>query len=309
MTSTLIAASIAALAAAAAPKDSVYLFSYFRGNGEDGLHLATSEDGYHWTALKGDTAFVAPTVGEQKIMRDPHIARGPDGTFHMLWSAGWAERGVGHASSKDLIHWSEQRYLPVMEHEPNAQNAWAPESFYDAASRRFYVFWSSTIPGRFPETDGTGDGDCNHRIYYTTTRDWKTFAPTKLLFDGGFNVIDASMLRAGRKVYLIVKDETLKPVKKNLRIAVADRPEGPYRDVSEPFTISWVEGPSAIKIGSDYVVYFDHYADPQYYGAMRSRDLKHWEDATKLVSFPQGARHGCVFTAPRSVLEGLQAAR
>lgn len=27
---------------------SAYVFSYFMGNGEDGLHLAYSEDGYNW---------------------------------------------------------------------------------------------------------------------------------------------------------------------------------------------------------------------------------------------------------------------
>ena len=30
----------------------VYLFTSFRGNGEDGLHLAYSYDGYHWTDLE-----------------------------------------------------------------------------------------------------------------------------------------------------------------------------------------------------------------------------------------------------------------
>jgi hypothetical protein len=29
-----------------------YLFTSFRGNGEDGLHLALSTNGYTWTALK-----------------------------------------------------------------------------------------------------------------------------------------------------------------------------------------------------------------------------------------------------------------
>ena len=29
----------------------VYLFSYFKGNGENGLHLAYSYDGFKWLAL------------------------------------------------------------------------------------------------------------------------------------------------------------------------------------------------------------------------------------------------------------------
>ena len=42
--------------------DDVYLFSYFKNNGEDGLHLAYSYDGLKWTALKNDSSFLKPAV-------------------------------------------------------------------------------------------------------------------------------------------------------------------------------------------------------------------------------------------------------
>ena len=116
-----------------------------------------------------------------------------------------------------------------MAHEPQAMNCWAPEVVYDENKQQYVIFWATTIPGRFPKTDGTGDGKYNHRIYSTTTKDFKTFTPTRLFFDGGFNVIDATMLHAEGKYYLIVKDETLKPVKKNLRIAVGSQPRGAVR--------------------------------------------------------------------------------
>ena len=64
----------------------VYLFSYFKGNGEDGLHLAYSYDGLQFKALKGDSSFLTPTVSKDKLMRDPCILKGPDGYFHMVWS-------------------------------------------------------------------------------------------------------------------------------------------------------------------------------------------------------------------------------
>ena len=51
-----------------------YLFSSFRGNGQDGLHLAYSHDGLKWTALKSDKAFLKPKVGG-KLMRDPKGTR------------------------------------------------------------------------------------------------------------------------------------------------------------------------------------------------------------------------------------------
>ncbi len=67
--------------------DDAYVFSSFRGNGEGGLHLAYSHDGLTWKALKNDTTFLEPEVG-QGLMRDPCIIQGPDGTFHMVCTTG-----------------------------------------------------------------------------------------------------------------------------------------------------------------------------------------------------------------------------
>jgi hypothetical protein len=296
----LAAASASALAAAAAGEEpAAYLFTSFRGNGEDGLHLATSEDGYRWTDL--GRSFLKPAVGQSKLLRDPSIAQGPDGTFHMVWTPGWGEKGIGYASSRDLVTWSEQQCIPVMAQEPKAQNAWAPDLFYDAATAQFLIVWATTIPGRFPETDAGGDH--NHRLYATTTRDFKAFSPTRLFFDPGFNVIDGTLLKAGGRYILVFKDE--RPGKKVLRLAFSERAEGPYAGVTEPFTTDWVEGPSAIQIGGEWFVYFDHYAGPHYYGATKTSDFKTWTDVSKQMAFPPGHRHGTVLRVSRAILDGL----
>ena len=39
------------------------LFTYFTGNGEDGLHLATSDDGLRWTALGGGRSNLPQRLG------------------------------------------------------------------------------------------------------------------------------------------------------------------------------------------------------------------------------------------------------
>jgi hypothetical protein len=290
--------------ASSSESNTCYLFSYFVRNGEDGLHLARSSDGYRWQALGGGKSFLKPQVGKSKLMRDPCLHYGPDGTFQMVWTDSWDSRTIGHASSKDLLHWSKQQAIPVMEHEPKAMNCWAPEVVYDEAKQQYVIFWSTTIPGRFPKTDGVGDGKYNHRVYATTTKDFKTFTPTKLFYDGGFNVIDATMLHAEGKFHLIVKDETPKPVRKNLRVAEGDSPVGPFGAASAPFTTNWVEGPTAIRVGDDYIVYFDCYTNG-HYGAVRSRNLKDWEDITARISFPKGARHGTVLRVPQSVVDVL----
>jgi beta-xylosidase len=281
-----------------------FLFTSFRGNGEDGLHLALSRDGYQWRSLNQDRSYLKPAVGKGQLMRDPCLVEGPDGTFHMVWTTGWYDQTIGYASSKDLIDWRKQQAIPVMAHESAARNAWAPELFYDETKKQWLIFWATTIPGRFPETDQTGNNGLNHRIYYATTKDFKTLSAPKLFFDPGFNVIDATILKAGAKYYLIFKDERQNPVKKNLRLAVADKAEGPYSQVTEAFTKDWVEGPSAVRIGDEWLVYFDEYRLRRY-GAVKSRDFKHWEDISPQLSFPQDHRHGSVLKIPPILAQQL----
>ncbi len=285
-----------------------FLFTYFTGNGEDGLHLATSDDGLRWTALSGGRSYLTPTVGT-KLMRDPCLVQGPDGQFHLVWTTGWWDQGIGVAHSRDLITWSAQQFVPVMAHESTALNAWAPEILHDRTTGRFVIYWASTIPGRFPETEPGGDTDdkrrLNHRLYSTTTTDFRTFSPTRLLYDGGFNVIDGTIVDLGTRFAMVVKDETRWPVpKKHLRMTFADRPEGPWGAPGPAFTRDWVEGPTALKVGDAWLVYFDEYTRKRY-GAVRTRDFMTWEDVSDSVRFPVGARHGTTIAVPRAIVEAL----
>src|SRR5688572_738942 len=99
----------------------VYLFSYFKSNGEDGLHLAYSHDGFKWIPFKNDSSFLKPAVASDKLMRDPCIIRGADGLFHMVWTVSWNDKGIGYANSPDLVHWSKQEFIPAMRHEDSAR--------------------------------------------------------------------------------------------------------------------------------------------------------------------------------------------
>jgi alpha-L-fucosidase 2 len=295
-----------------AAADTAYLFTYFIGNGEDGLHLAWSEDGYRWTALDGGASFLRPQIGKDKLMRDPHAVRGPDGTYHLVWTSGWWDNHIGYASTKDFVTWSEQKSIPVMAHEPGTRNAWAPEAVWDAKREQFLIFWASTVRGKFSETAGASEDDLNHRMYCTTTKDWETFAPTRVFVDPGFSVIDATFLPANDEngtFRLIVKDETKNPPKKHLRIATAEDVEGPWKEFAPPFTRDWVEGPTAIVApGGETLVYFDVYRE-KHFGAMRSRDLITWEDVTAEISLPRGARHGTMSAVPRELVDRLREVR
>ena len=288
-----------------AGKENMYLFAYFKNNGEDGLHLAASSDGYNWTSLKQDSSFLKPAVGKDKLMRDPCIIRGADGKFHMVWTVSWKEKGIGYASSNDLIHWSPQKYLPVMEHEPSAQNSWAPELFYDKEKKQYIIFWATTIPGRFPETEKSGDGNYNHRIYYVTTTDFSILSDTKLLYNQGFNVIDATIQKNGSQYVMFLKDETRNPPQKNLRVAFSNEATANYGKPSQPITGNyWAEGPTVTRIGDEWVVYFDKYTNHEY-GAVKSKDLQSWTDISDQVHFPKGTRHGTIFSVTKKEYERL----
>lgn len=277
----------------------VYMFSYFRNNGQDGLHLAYSFDGYRFIALNNDSSFLRPVVSKDKLMRDPCIIRGTDNLFHMVWTVSWNAKGIGYASSPDLVHWSEQRYIPVMEHEDSARNSWAPEITYDSSGKRYIIYWASTIAGKFP-ADPSVENGYNHRMYYTATEDFKTFSPTALLYDHGFNVIDATIVPDGKRYIMFLKDETRTPApQKNIRVAYSTQAAGGYSSPSKPITGNyWAEGPTAARIGNEWMVYFDKYRDHTY-GAVRSADLVNWTDVSDLIRFPAGARHGTVFTITR----------
>lgn len=287
-----------------------YLFSYFIGDSRDGLHLAYSEDGLTWTPLKNGESFLKPTVGKDKLMRDPSICQGPDGTWHMVWTSSWTDRIIGYASSKDLVNWSEQKAIPVMMHEPTAHNCWAPELFYDEPSQTFYIIWATTIPGRHKEVPVIeSEKGLNHRIYYVTTKDFKTFSETGMFFNPDFSVIDAAIVRDPKvkDLIMVVKNENSLPAEKNLRITrTKSITDGFPTEVSAPITGNyWCEGPAPLFVDGTLYVYFDKYREHKY-GAVRSADGKSWEDISDKVSFPKGTRHGTAFPVDKETLERLK---
>lgn len=285
-------------------EDTAYLFSYFMGNGEDGLYLAYSHDGYHWQGIEGGS-FLKPELSDDKLMRDPCIIQGGDGKYHMVWTVSWSSNGIGYASSEDLIHWSEQLFIPVMAHEEEVRNCWAPEITYDAKNDEYMIYWSSTVPGLFDDINPPSEDNYNHRIYYVLTSDFENFSETHLLYEPGFNVIDASIVHDNDAYVMFLKDETLVPPRKDIRVAFADELTGPYSEASSPITGDyWAEGPTSVKINDSWLVYFDKYKEGRF-GAVHSPDLVTWEDVSNEISLPEGIRHGSIIEVPRSLVERI----
>lgn len=202
----------------------VWLSTGFHEPATAGLEYIWSEDGLHWDSVPGQ--WLMPMVGDQKVMRDPSIIC-VDDTFRLVWTAGWKyELGFGYSWSTDLIHWSEQRLIPVMHStdslvtrpfgcgfdamvaysnkegkrsavrldsiDGNPVQVWAPELFYDEEKERTLIIWASCVPGAF--ADSLEEHGNNHRLYYTATQDWQHFTPSQLFIDPGFSVIDGTLV-------------------------------------------------------------------------------------------------------------------
>jgi hypothetical protein len=212
----------------------------------------------------------------------------------MVWTTDWDDDGIGIAHSPDLINWSAQTYLPS--NLSGVANCWAPEIFYDDATGKYLIVWSSTL-------DGSGiDG---HRMYYISTEDFVTYTDTALFYDPGWTCIDGFIAKDGDRYAMILKDE--RNSGKNVRITFSDSAAGPY-DVPPSASITpgglWVEGPSMIKVGSEWMLYYDAYTSG-YIGGQSSPDLSTWTGQS--VSFPGATNHGTVFRVTQEIVDALLA--
>ena len=277
-----------------------WVFTSFHEPADKGLRMLYSYDGKKWKDL--DTVLLRPSVGNQQVMRDPSMVQDKNGTFHLVWTSSWrGDKGFGYASSKDLLHWSKQQFIPVLRKETVVVNTWAPELFYDEDQDQFMIIWASCIPGRFER--GIEEDSNNHRMYVTTTKDFKAFSESKLFLDPGFSVIDAVIVKRGVKDYVLVLKDNTRP-ERNIKVAFADSPMGPWKNISKPFSDKFTEGPSVVKLKNEWLIYFDSY-QKKIYEAVSTKDFKEFRNVTIEVQVPEGHKHGTIVPVKRKTVRHL----
>ncbi len=143
--------------------DSAYIFAYSPGksDGHSGLHIAWSIDRVDWHTIGSDHSFVRcdyGSWGSEKRMNHPFLFQAPDGLWHCVWSLNEYDGAFAHAVSKDLAYWMRQSYPLVME----KGNCLMPEIVCEKTSGQYMVSWQS-----------------KEQFYYTTTRDFKAYAPAQ----------------------------------------------------------------------------------------------------------------------------------
>ena len=181
------------------------MFAYWTPAQWQGLHLAWSCDGRNFTALNNNMPVMNVSCG---TMRDVFVHRGPDGrTFHLLSTGACCSNGFNYLNTTDFVRFEyEQKcWMSV----PNTTAVWAPEWTWSEERQEFLVFWSSETDGQAAE----GPKGDHLRIWGAWSTDFRAPAtPPTIVFDPGFTVIDADIVRVpknggGVEFNMFFKDE------------------------------------------------------------------------------------------------------
>jgi hypothetical protein len=285
-----------------------YLMVYFKDQTHC-AYMAISRDGYTFTDLNnGSPIFDGTLLAEQKGVRDPHMARGPDGGFYLAmtdlhiagqragfrtnqWERpvekyGWGNnRALVLMKSFDLIHWtlSDFRVDKAFPELGDIDCSWAPETVYDAAKGKMMVYFTIRYNNK----------ECN--LYWSHTDDAFTrleAKPERIPDIGG---LDGDITQVGDKFHLFYVSNA------KILHAVSDKINQGYKSEPkriDPETVS-TEAPNLFKrLGTDtYVLMYDVYgARPNNMGFSETTDFVTYKN---LGHFNEGVMKGTNFERPK----------
>lgn len=300
-----------------------YVMVYFKDQTHS-AYMAISADGYNFTDLNnGNPIFIGSELAEQKGVRDPHIARGPDGAFYLAmtdlhisgrragfrdteWQRpqekyGWGNnRALVLMKSYDLINWTSVSFRVDLAFPElgDIDCSWAPETIYDPIKKKMMIYFTIRYNNK------------EAHMYYSYTNDDFTkleTTPTRITDIGG---IDGDITKVGNKYHLYYVS--------NARIlhAVSDKiNEGyPVNDKRiDPETVS-TEAPNVFKrLGSDsWILMYDVYgARPNNMGFSETTDfvtfknLGHFNEGVMKGSNFERPKHGAVSYLTKKEIEAL----
>ncbi len=285
-----------------------YLMVYFKDQTHS-AYMAISRDGYTFTDLNGGEPILdGKLLAEQKGVRDPHIARGPDGGFYLAmtdlhifgqragfrtnqWERpqeryGWGNnRALVLMKSFDLVHWthSDFRVDKAFPELGDIDCSWAPETIYDGNVKKMMVYFTIRYNNR------------NANLYWSYTDDTFTKLVTKPEMIRDIGGIDGDITKVGDKFHLFYVSNA------QIKHAVSDRinqgyKAGPQR--IDPNTVS-TEAPNVFKrLGTEtYVLMYDVYgARPNNMGFSETTDFVIYKNIGR---FNEGVMKGTNFNRPK----------
>ncbi len=231
-------------AAANLTGDSNYLFAYFTGTSIEGqtIHLAVSQDGLNYTALRNNEPVIVPSKGTGCV-RDPYIWYNEQDNYYYILATDldFTDTGSDYSDnsesfiiwrSKDLVHWYDETMIDVkaMGHligdVGNMQAVWAPQVLWDGTS---YVVYFSL------QCNATSNGSWNPLtiVYLRTTDllDQSAYYDYGVIHNPGRHVIDADIIKkpGTEQYYMFYKDESASGGIQSIYYMISDNgPTGPY---------------------------------------------------------------------------------
>lgn len=292
-----------------------YLLVYFKDETHS-PYFALSRDGYTFGDVNGGKPIMdGTTLAEQKGIRDPHILRGPDGSFYLVmtdlhlfgqragfrtteWERpteqyGWGNnRAIVMMKSADLINWSHSifRLDKAFEKTREVGCFWAPETIYDPQKGKLMVYFTMRL------------GHGNTKLYYSYADDAFTkleTVPQELFkYPEDKQILDADITKVGDKYHMFY---VAQGAGGGIKQAVSDLINRDY--VFDPVTYDpervGREAPNLWRrLGTDtYVLMYDVFgATPNNMGFSETMDFKTFKN---LGRFNEGVMKTTNFTSPK----------
>lgn len=232
-----------------------YLFAYFTGTSKEGqtIHLAVSEDGYNYTALRNNEPVIIPSKGVGNV-RDPYIWYNEQDNYYYILATDldFTDGGGTYSNnsqsfiiwrSKDLVNWYDETFIDVskMAHligdTRNMSAVWAPQVLWDGSAYVVYFTLACNATSWFDIVYLKTTDLLDPNAYYEF--DYILGNGTGNGTDNGYGVIDADIIHnpGDGKYYLFYKTEcnanelgtTNKGTSlKTIHYYVGDTPTGPF---------------------------------------------------------------------------------
>lgn len=202
--------------------DAGYAAAYFKSDGDEKIYQAATSgnDFFTFSPVNGGNAVITSTA-DTKGLRDPYILRSKDGDkYYMVatdlciscgtgWGPAQSEGSLKIEvwESTDLVHWARTNgaNTGITINQPAAGMTWAPEAYWDDALQSYVVFFASRL---YSDATHTNSDKLYARMFYVTTRDFKTFTyPPTSWQDTGYARIDSTVTKIGDYYYRFTKNE------------------------------------------------------------------------------------------------------
>jgi|GEM_PF-5747552 len=262
-----------------------YLVAYMTGKDEKHLYYAVAEKDFVFEPVNEGRPVLSASF-DDKLIRDPHVLRCPDGKFRMVATVSWKNRPFTLWESDDLVNWKNERLVDVA--PEGASKTWAPELAYDENKKRYVVYWTAEVNNDWKTA----------AIYYATTKDFKKWSkPAVLYASSDDGILDANLIKVGDTWHLLYR------YAKGIWEVTSKLILGPY---SNPHRVGNenVEGPFAFPLNdeSGYGLVWDYYYGSCGFGLITTPDFQSWTHQTNThqpyyndkVRFPDGIRHGSI---------------